>query len=216
MNKILILVPHADDELLGFGGSIIKHVNNGDEVHVGILKESYDFRSSTQNSNINETIKHLGYKKNHFLQIKEKDLENFNIKTLKTIEEFIEKVNPNTLYIPHYNDAHQDHVSTFNFARIATRIYGKTSINTILCGEIISSSGNGFYYNEGFCPNYYNILSEEIINKKINTLNFYLDEIKPFPHPRSAEGIRITAQKRGMECNSLYAEAFVCVRNIML
>jgi len=32
--KVAIIVPHGDDEVLGFGGVIQKHVNNSDDVYL--------------------------------------------------------------------------------------------------------------------------------------------------------------------------------------
>jgi LmbE family N-acetylglucosaminyl deacetylase len=215
-NVVLVLVPHADDEVLGFGASIAKHVSNKDEVHVGIVKGSYNLRSATQNKNTENSLDILKYKEIHLLNIEEKNLESFNIEVLNNVEDLIVKLNPNILYIPHYGDAHQDHTAVFNYARIASRIHGVSSIQTILCGEIISTSGNGFYYNSNnFNPNYYNIITEEHLAKKVEALQCYTGEIKQYPHPRSPEGLRIVAQQRGMESGSLLAEAFVCVRNII-
>ena len=33
MKKILILSAHPDDEVLGAGGTLIRHMKNGDELH---------------------------------------------------------------------------------------------------------------------------------------------------------------------------------------
>ena len=32
-NKILVVAPHADDETLGCGGTLLKHKKNGDEIN---------------------------------------------------------------------------------------------------------------------------------------------------------------------------------------
>ena len=36
-NKILVVVAHPDDEILGAGGTILKHISKGDQVGVLIL-----------------------------------------------------------------------------------------------------------------------------------------------------------------------------------
>ena len=37
MNRILVIAPHPDDEILGCGGTMIKHIEAGDEVYVCIV-----------------------------------------------------------------------------------------------------------------------------------------------------------------------------------
>ena len=37
MKKVLVIAPHADDEVLGCGGTIHKHHRNGDEIVVAIM-----------------------------------------------------------------------------------------------------------------------------------------------------------------------------------
>ena len=33
MNDILVIAPHADDETYGCGGTLLRHVNDGDRIH---------------------------------------------------------------------------------------------------------------------------------------------------------------------------------------
>ncbi len=44
-------------------------------------------------------------------------------------------------------------------------------------------------------------------------MSCYSKESKPFPHPRSPEGLRVYAQKRGMEVGIEAAEAFAVLRD---
>ncbi len=39
--RILVIAPHPDDEVLGCGGTIKKHSNNGDEVYLCIVTKAY-------------------------------------------------------------------------------------------------------------------------------------------------------------------------------
>ena len=65
-----------------------------------------------------------------------------------------------------------------------------------------------------FLPNEYQDISE-FIDKKIEILKNYQYELRLYPHPRSAEGIKILAQYRGLEVGFKYAEAFCLIRNII-
>ena len=46
-------------------------------------------------------------------------------------------------------------------------------------------------------------------------MKIYDTESKDYPHPRSAKGIQILAQKRGLEVGLKYAECFLLVRKTM-
>ena len=41
MSKILVIAPHPDDEVLGCGGTIAKHVSGGDEVYLCVVTKAY-------------------------------------------------------------------------------------------------------------------------------------------------------------------------------
>ena len=72
MNKILILAPHPDDEVLGCGGTIKKYSNRGEEVYLCIVTEAYTPDWSEEflrerPKEIEEANKLLGIKKTYFL-----------------------------------------------------------------------------------------------------------------------------------------------------
>ena len=61
MRQILVVAAHPDDEVLGCGGTIAKHINQGDEVHVLILAEGITSRDTKRyRSNSKEELSELG------------------------------------------------------------------------------------------------------------------------------------------------------------
>ena len=40
--KVLVIAPHADDEIIGVGGTIAKHIYNGDDVFVCIVTRGFE------------------------------------------------------------------------------------------------------------------------------------------------------------------------------
>ena len=215
MAKILVLVPHGDDEALGFGGSIVKHVEAGDEVIVTTVRGDETPRYATQHSDTFKAKDILKYSQLHQLNLKEKDIYNnpYDLKCL--VEAHLLNVNPDTLYTTFISDNHQDHKSLFNAITIATRPWGEASnLRSVYVGEIFSSSDQSFsFIRNKFVPNFYNILTEAQLNLKIQAAQAYSQEYMQSPHPRSEEIIRSYARIRGSECRSKYAEALMLLRH---
>jgi LmbE family N-acetylglucosaminyl deacetylase len=64
-----------------------------------------------------------------------------------------------------------------------------------------------------FVPNVY-VDVEGYLETKIEAMAQYERESREYPHPRSAEGIRTYAKKRGMEAGITAAEAFSLLREL--
>lgn len=211
MKNVLILVPHFDDEVLGFGGAIQSHIQNGDNVSVCIIKKSLDERAKIQETHVLQAKEILKYQNLIKLNL-EPDLYDYSIDSEVLIENTIKDLNPYRLYIPHYNDQHQEHLGLFQMVRVALRNNNINSVKEVICGEIISSTGTAL--KSHFFPNYFIPLSAGQLDNKVLAMQCYKEELKSFPHPRSEQGIRATAIFRGMYANSLFAEAFEIIKKI--
>ena len=84
-------------------------------------------------------------------------------------------------------------------------------INQIVSFEVPSSTEWKVSNKSIFKPNIYIDISKEI-KKKIDYLKFYKSEIKPYPHSRSARGVKAVASYRGIVSGFNYAEAYLLVR----
>lgn len=210
--NILIVVPHPDDEVLGFGGVIQKHIKAGDTVFVNFLLENRGPRWVTQISQVPSVAKKLGYQ----TIITDTRLnENCFIKNVTILEEIIAKFKPDILYSVFGGDSHQDHDYTFKVVRIATRVWAPFLVNQVYLGEIPSSTDQAPKLPQfTFLPTRYVPLTDEEITVKIEAMKLYTEEVREWPHPRSPKGIVNLAERRGSECRQLYAESFVTLRDI--
>ena len=212
--KILIVGAHPDDEILGVGGTICKHIDEGDDVYVCILTEAtkpYWDEEYRQ--------KKVRYQKevDEFLGIKKRF--NLNLPTVKLniiphgelnqkVADVVNEVNPDIIYTHYEHDLNFDHTLTFRACQISIRSPKKV---TLYCFETLSETE---WSSRVFKPNIWIKISEKYLNKKILAFEIYKTEIKKYPHPRSLKGIKILAKKRGIEICEKFAEAFIMIKKI--
>ena len=216
--NILIIVPHPDDEVLGFGGIIQKHTEKNDNVLVQFIIEIKNRKPKDQiglENQIDQSIivgKKLGYNSKVY-EVKLND-ENFS-QNVRYVSNIIEDFKPDILYSVFGGDNHQDHEYIFKIIRVATRVWSNFLIKKIYLGEILSSTDQSPKLPQfAFIPTYYVPLTKKQVEMKIECMKDYEEEVRNWPHPRSEKGIINKAESRGSECGYEYAEAFITLRNI--
>jgi len=215
--KVLVIAPHPDDEVLGCGATIKKHSNKGDEVYLCIVTKAYtpDWTQEFIDNREKEIAcvnKVLGIKKIFFLDLPTVKLDTVPQKKINDlIAECIDKLKPDTLYLPFEGDINKDHKLVFNASILAARSRIGSLVKKTLCYEVLSETEWG---DIPFVPNLYIDISE-VLEYKLKAMSCYKSEIKNYPHPRSLESIKILAQKRGIESGLKVAEAFIIIREII-
>ncbi len=214
--NILILAPHADDEILGCGGAISKYKNLGYCTHVLILTNANigapDLYSAKKINLIRDEAKKanktIGTQKLYFENLPGLNLNQYpTYKISNIISKYILKIDPEILFIPSANDIHDDHKKIFHASKVAVRPKKKNNLKKILSYEVLSETE----WNEdekSFNPNYFINLTKNNINKKIKAFLKYKSQVQKFPHPRSREAIFSLSRIRGSQVFMEYAEAF--------
>lgn len=222
--KVLIVVAHPDDEILGMGGTLLKHQNSGDEIFIHILTDGHSSRlnETTTTKKNSEPIKRrlesaryvakqLGAIKIHIDSFKDQMLDNYPlIKIVKAIEFFSKEIDPDIVYTHFGGDVNMDHRITFLAVLTAFRPVNKNTPSKILCAEIPSSTEWG---DIKFNPNYFVDISD-FLDSKTKLLSCYDYEMKEFPHPRSIEAIKNHSYNCGSVISAKAAEAFFLIREI--
>ncbi len=123
-----------------------------------------------------------------------------------------DRVKPDCIILPDYNDAHTDHKYVFEAAYACSKVFRRNYIKRILTMEIPSETNFGMPY-DAFKPNFYMDITK-YFERKIEALQIYDTEMGEPPFPRSKEAIRAQAVIRGVEAGVAYAEAFQVIKEI--
>ena len=216
--NIVIVAPHADDEILGCGGTIAKHIKFGHQVFIIICTNANKgnpkmFKKRDINIIRKEAIKShnvLGKINTIFLDFPAPNLDIFPTSQIAdTLFKFFTKIKPHTLYIPFFGDLHLDHKIIHNASIIAAREKDKFSIKKILSYEVLSETDiNLSSENFSFCPNYFVDITD-FIDLKIKSMKSYKSQLKKYPNSRSIETIKALSIYRGAGVGFKNAEAFV-------
>jgi len=213
--KILVIAAHPDDEILGVGGTLLRHKKNNDEIYICMVtsaylpnwSEEYIQQQGIYQKQVDEI---LGTTKRFNL-----DFPTVRLNTIphgefnKAIDDVIKTVNPDIVYTHFEHDMNMDHRIVFNACMVACRPPRHIKL---VCFETLSETE---WNNKGFIPNYWVDISSEI-DKKTELFNVYKSEIKHNPHPRNNNGIRVLAMKRGNDICINFAEAFIVIKEYWL
>jgi len=227
MNKILVVVAHPDDEVLGCSGTMARLAMEGNDVYTLILGEGITARDR-ERDRINRE-KDLGELKNHIVKANKllgvKKTYTFDfpdnrfdtvalLDIIKTIEEIKEDIKPDIVFTHHYGDLNIDHQITFKAVMTASRPTKDESVKEVYSFEIPSSTEwNAPSSLTHFMPEYFVDISKTI-KLKVRAMKEYKCEIREYPHPRSIESIEIKAKQRGIQVGLEAAEAFEVIRLI--
>lgn len=215
MNRVLVIAAHPDDELLGCGGTLIRHADRGDEIQSIIMCEGESLRYKNQKVNQHkatvEAAKVIGISKTNRFDFPDQRLDKFSLIELITpIEKVVNDFRPEIVYVQFGGDINRDHALTFEAASIALRPTTE-SVKKIYTFYTVGSTE--LKAPMVFQPNTW-IDIEDQIERKIEAFSCYESEVREYPHPRSLEGIRNIAAFFGNQCCMKFAEAYMLTRSI--
>lgn len=222
--RILIVAAHPDDEVLGCGGTIARHVALGDVVRIllladgvggrlqaaepeAVIERSKAARNAAATMGADAPIL-LGWPDNRLDRMELLDM-------IQPLEKVIREFKPSTIYTHHGGDLNVDHRLTHQAVLTACRPQPEGPVTRLLTFEIPSSTEwSSASIGAPFCPNWFVDIST-VIDQKMAALRCYGEELRSFPHARSLEGIEALARLRGSSCGVPAAEAFMLIREIV-
>ena len=226
--NILVVAAHPDDEVLGCGGAIAKHSQQGDIVNILILAEGATSRATSRNPEQWQfelsALAIAAKETSRFLGAKAVDLHNFPdnrmdscdlLDIVKVIEAAIQKFQPTVVYTHHSGDVNIDLRRIHDAVIAACRPQPHHPVKTLLFFEVPSSTewqppGSA----PAFAPNWFVDISTTLADK-VDALTVYESELRSWPHPRSIEAVKHLAHWRGATIGVSAAEAFIVGRAIV-
>ena len=154
-----------------------------------------------------KSVTNLGFRATYI------DVEPLN-NMVGSLTEVFRKINPEILYVPFRYDIHTDHKIAFDSVASCMKWFRFPSLKKIMVYETISETEFNMRSRDNFSPNVF-VNIEKYIDKKIQIMNVYSDEMGLFPFPRSEENIRALATYRGASSGFRAAEAFMLVKEMV-
>lgn len=218
--KILVVAAHPDDEVLGCGGAMARHADQGDQVDVLILgsgalsrTEGTPHQAEALRVQAREAGRILGAREVHVCDFPDNRFDQVDrLDIVKRVEEEVARSAPEVIYTHHGGDLNVDHRRTFEAVVTSCRPQGTMPVRRILSFEVPSSTEwHSPTAAPPFSPNVFVDVAASLA-RKLEALQAYAGEVRAFPHPRSVEALKALAAWRGAASGMTAAEAFMLVR----
>lgn len=220
--NILVVAAHADDEVLGCGGTIAKYKDQGASVNVAILADGVSSRSTEdissnkdlkiRNDAARDANKILGVDEVLFGKFPDNRMDSVDLlDVVKYVEKLIHKFKPNLVLTHHSNDLNIDHRIVSQAVCTACRPQNNYSVKSIYFFEVPSSTEWQINSSNAFSPHLFEDITDYLA-KKIKALEIYSMEMRDWPHSRSIEGVTHLAKWRGATVGVDSAESFIVGR----
>ena len=227
MTCVLVVAAHPDDEVLGCGGTIARHSDEGDQVQVLIFAEGSTSRQKQRDRlqaadelySLAEAAKTagaiLGAEGIELLDFPDNRLDSLDrLDLVKRIEERIDRHQPQVVYVHHAGDVNVDHRRLHEAVVTACRPTPGHPVRRLLSFEVASSSE---WQPPGSAPAFQPSWFVDISNhwqRKREALVAYSSEMRSWPHARSLEALEHLARWRGAQVGVEAAEAFCLLRQL--
>ncbi|PWR72860.1 PIG-L deacetylase family protein [Methanospirillum lacunae] len=160
--KVLAIGAHADDVELGCGGTLLRHRNAGDEIYITVVTHS-GYTSTNKNlvrhkeTALEEGKRSASILKAQFLCLEKEPLVLVpNEKLVLELDEVINRIKPDRIYVHRSSDNHSDHAAVGYVAIRAAR----------KCDSVFLYRSNWYIMDNGAEDKYYVDISDCIEQKK--------------------------------------------------
>ena len=212
--RVLVIVAHADDETLGVGGTLHLAARRGDYINIVVATEDYGPKRDLDTALVKLGIKDGAV---HRLGLPSVGLSQIPTEKLNgEIANIVRIVRPAVVYTHSASDLHTDHKAVAHATLVACRPVCEGAPLRLLAMDTPSSTewATGSAIPGAFSPNVFVELTQDALNAKLNAMDVYASEMRPWPHPRSREALTARAMYWGQWASCRFAEPFALLREI--
>lgn len=206
MKKILVIAPHADDEILGVGGYLQHESSKGSRIRIvyaAIGGQDHRQDVEIRLKEVASVCHVLNAEWQHLFIGKDAELDTVPSRDIVSkIDVIVDEYRPDEVFI-NCTSHHQDHKKVYDCAMASMRqregyVPKIVALYEYPCLEPGERVEGGRWYHS----------IEDVIEGKCKLLELYKSQIRKAPSPINGEGVRSLASVRGRECGSEYAELF--------
>ncbi len=228
--RLLVIAPHADDEVIGCGGLMAKMKDLGGEVFVQVLtvadldhydgQEGHATAAYTRADELAAAMECIGVDDFEILlddpewhlrldKMPRRDLVNLFERESRLA---VDKIKPTMVALP-APSFNQDHEAVFYAGLTACRPHLAT-LKPFQQLVLIADSPQLAWNDRNFKPNMYVDITK-YLNKKLEAFSKHESQQRPDPHMGGLEALKALAEWRGREISVQAAEAYDCMRFVM-
>lgn len=220
MNRVVVLAAHPDDELLGAGATLAKHVRAGDEVHAVVLADGATSRYEDTMVEVlaaasKQAAEVLGLASLRTCGLPDQRLDGLPLVDLtRAVETVLDELRPHVVYSHFPGDVNLDHGVVARAAWTACRPYVLPQLRRFAVFETPSST-EWAWPSAGtvFRPNMFSDVSSTL-DTKLAAMACYDSELREYPHPRSLRALAERARFWGSRVRCRAAEPFQLLREV--
>lgn len=205
--RILVISPHADDEILGCGGYLVHQRDLGSEIHIAYATigiKGDPMREIGRVAEAANVCKRLNA--SHQILVENYDGELDMVPTRFFVTQFdaiFDSFQPDEVFV-NYPSWHQDHKKVYDSAMAALRFRRGFMPKFVALYEYPFVLNQNIHVGGGL---WYHGITDSM-DEKIDIFSLYKSQIKDPPSPLNPDGVKQLAMVRGAECGEKYAELF--------
>lgn len=218
--RVVVIGAHPDDELLGAGGTLARHVLAGDEVHAIVIADGAGSRYpdqmiTTLEKDAQRAAQTIGFASLRLQALPDQRLDTVPfIELTQLIESVLDDVGPHVVYTHFPGDVNADHGLVARAAWTACRPYSRPELRRFAVFETPSSTEWAWPMDgASLNPNHF-VDVTGTLDIKIAAMECYETELRDYPHPRSSRALRERAAYWGSQIGRLAAEPFRILRDV--